>query len=73
VGSVLFYLLKDIIVRFTEYWLICLGVIVVVLVMDSAGGGEHLPERREPALKEIIRTENLGSISARWRRSTRLP
>jgi len=38
VGSVLFYLLKDIIVRFTEYWLICLGVIVVVLVMGFRGG-----------------------------------
>jgi len=38
VGSVLFYLLKDIIVRFTEYWLICLGIIVVVLVMGFRGG-----------------------------------
>ncbi len=38
VGSVLFYLIKDIIVRFTEYWLICLGVIVVVLVMGFRGG-----------------------------------
>jgi branched-chain amino acid transport system permease protein len=38
VGSALFYLLKDIIVRFTEYWLICLGIIVVVLVMGFRGG-----------------------------------
>lgn len=38
VGSVLFYLLKDIIVRFTEYWLICLGIIVVVLVLGFRGG-----------------------------------
>ena len=38
IGSVLFYLLKDIIVRFTEYWLICLGIIVVVLVMGFRGG-----------------------------------
>lgn len=38
VGSLLFYLLKDIIVRFTEYWLICLGIIVVVLVMGFRGG-----------------------------------
>jgi branched-chain amino acid transport system permease protein len=38
VGSVLFYLLKDIIVRFTEYWQICLGIIVVVLVMGFRGG-----------------------------------
>lgn len=38
VGSVLFYLLKDIIVRFTEYWQMCLGIIVVVLVMGFRGG-----------------------------------
>lgn len=38
VGAALFYLLKDIIVRFTEYWLICLGVIVVVLVLGFRGG-----------------------------------
>jgi len=38
VGAFLFYILKDIIVRFTEYWLICLGVIVVVLVMGFRGG-----------------------------------
>ncbi len=37
-GSVIFYLLKDVIVRFTEYWLICLGIIVVVLVMGFRGG-----------------------------------
>jgi branched-chain amino acid transport system permease protein len=38
VGAVLFYLLKDLIVRFTEYWLICLGIVVVVLVMGFRGG-----------------------------------
>ncbi|MDI6754840.1 MAG: branched-chain amino acid ABC transporter permease [Thermodesulfobacteriota bacterium] len=38
VGAALFYILKDIIVRFTEYWLICLGVIVVVLVLGFRGG-----------------------------------
>jgi branched-chain amino acid transport system permease protein len=38
VGAFLFYILKDIIVRFTEYWLICLGVIVLVLVMGFRGG-----------------------------------
>lgn len=38
VGAALFYILKDIIVRFTEYWLICLGVIVLVLVMGFRGG-----------------------------------
>jgi len=38
VGSFLFYIIKDIIVRFTEYWLICLGVIVLVLVLGFRGG-----------------------------------
>ncbi len=38
VGAFLFYMMKDIIVRFTEYWLIWLGVIVVVLVMGFRGG-----------------------------------
>jgi hypothetical protein len=31
-------MIKDIIVRFTEYWLIWLGVIVVALVMGFPGG-----------------------------------
>jgi len=38
VGSLLFYLIKDIIVRFTEYWLFWLGAIVLVLVMAFRGG-----------------------------------
>ncbi len=38
VGSLLFYLIKDIIVRFTEYWLIWLGAIVLILVLGFRGG-----------------------------------
>ena len=38
VGAVLFYIMKDIIVRFTQYWLIFLGGIVVALVMGLRGG-----------------------------------
>jgi branched-chain amino acid transport system permease protein len=38
VGAFLFYVIKDIIVRFTEYWLICLGIIVLALVMGLPGG-----------------------------------
>ena len=38
VGAFLFYIIKDIIVRFTEYWLICLGIIVLVMVMGFRGG-----------------------------------
>lgn len=38
VGSLLFYVIKDIIVRFTEYWLVWFGAIVLVLVMAFRGG-----------------------------------
>jgi branched-chain amino acid transport system permease protein len=38
VGAFLFYVIKDIIVRFTEYWLIWLGAIVVALVIGLPGG-----------------------------------
>jgi branched-chain amino acid transport system permease protein len=38
VGAFLFFMIKDIIVRFTQYWLICLGVIVVALVIGFPGG-----------------------------------
>ena len=45
-GAFLFFMMKDIIVRFTEYWLIWLGVIVVVLVMGFRGGVLGLVEGR---------------------------
>ncbi len=38
VGSLLFYLIKDIIVRFTQYWLIWFGSIVILLVLVFRGG-----------------------------------
>lgn len=38
VGSILFYLIKDLIVRFTQYWLIWFGSIVVLLVLLFRGG-----------------------------------
>jgi branched-chain amino acid transport system permease protein len=38
VGAFLLFMIKDIIVRFTENWLIWLGLIVVVLVMGFRGG-----------------------------------
>jgi branched-chain amino acid transport system permease protein len=38
VGAFLFFIIKDIIVRFTEYWLIWFGIIVVALVMAFPGG-----------------------------------
>jgi branched-chain amino acid transport system permease protein len=46
VGAFLLYVIKDIIVRFTEYWLICLGAIVLVMVMGLPGGVVSIFERR---------------------------
>jgi branched-chain amino acid transport system permease protein len=51
VGALLLFLIKDIIVRFTEYWLIWLGGIVVVLVMGFRGGVASLVVRRWSALR----------------------
>jgi branched-chain amino acid transport system permease protein len=49
VGSILFFLIKDVIVRFTEYWLIWYGVIVVALVMSFPGGVMSIfAKRRRP-------------------------
>jgi branched-chain amino acid transport system permease protein len=53
VGAFLFFVIKDIIVRFTEYWLICLGVIVVVLVMGFRGGVLSLVAGRWRARRRI--------------------
>jgi branched-chain amino acid transport system permease protein len=46
VGAFLFFIIKDIIVRFTEYWLIWFGVIVVALVMGFPGGIMSIFEKR---------------------------
>ena len=46
VGAFLFFMLKDIIVRFTQYWLIWLGAIVVALVMGFRGGVASIFARR---------------------------
>jgi branched-chain amino acid transport system permease protein len=52
VGSVIFYLLKDIIVRFTQYWLIWFGSIVIFLVLAFRGGiVVFFSERIMPLLK----------------------
>ena len=46
IGAFVFYVIKDIIVRFTEYWLIWLGAIVVALVMGLPGGVVSIFEKR---------------------------
>jgi branched-chain amino acid transport system permease protein len=38
VGAFLMFMIKDIVVRFTEYWLFVVGAVVVVLVMAFRGG-----------------------------------
>ena len=54
VGSILFYLIKDIIVRFTQYWLIWFGSIVIFLVLVFRGGIViFFTERIMPLLKRI--------------------
>jgi branched-chain amino acid transport system permease protein len=53
VGSILFYLIKDIIVRYTQYWLIWFGSIVVFLVLVFRGGIViFFAERIWPLLKK---------------------
>ena len=52
VGAFLYFMIKDIIVRFTEYWLIWLGIIVVVLVMGFRGGVVSLVEGRWRARRQ---------------------
>ena len=52
VGAFLFFIIKDIIVRVTEYWLIWLGMIVVVLVMGFRGGVVSLVTERWLALSQ---------------------
>jgi len=53
VGSILFYLIKDIIVRYTQYWLIWFGSIVVFLVLVFRGGIViFFTERILPLLKK---------------------
>jgi branched-chain amino acid transport system permease protein len=51
VGSLLFYLIKDIIVRYTEYWLIWLGAIVVALVLGFRGGVVSIVDYLRPAMR----------------------
>jgi branched-chain amino acid transport system permease protein len=46
VGSILFFLIKDVAMRFTEYWLFLFGVIVVAMVMLFPSGVMSLFERR---------------------------
>jgi branched-chain amino acid transport system permease protein len=61
VGSILFFLIKDTVMRFTEYWLICFGVIVVTMVMCFPSGIMSLFEKRwRPASASASRETDAG-------------
>lgn len=54
VGSIIFYIIKDIIVRYTQYWLIWFGTIIVLLVLLFRGGVViFLTERILPKIKRV--------------------
>ena len=38
IGSVIYFLLKDLIVRFTMNWMLILGIIIIILVLSFRGG-----------------------------------
>jgi hypothetical protein len=40
-------LIKDVVMRFTEYWLICFGIIVVAMVMGFPSGIMSIFENRK--------------------------
>jgi len=46
-GAFLFFVIKDVVMRFTEYWLICFGVIVVAMVMGFPSGIMSIFENRK--------------------------
>ena len=47
VGAFLFFVIKDVVMRFTEYWLICFGIIVVAMVMRFPSGIMSIFENRK--------------------------
>lgn len=53
VGAFLFFMIKDVVMRFTEYWLICFGIIVVAMVMGFPSGIMSIFEnRKRPAAEK---------------------
>jgi branched-chain amino acid transport system permease protein len=50
VGAFLFYIIKEIVVIFTGYWMMTLGVIVLALVLGFRGGVVSVIQRRLPLL-----------------------
>jgi len=57
VGAFLFFVIKDVIVRYTEYWLIWFGIIVVALVIGFPGGVMSIFARRDRGGAERVDAE----------------
>jgi branched-chain amino acid transport system permease protein len=54
VGAFLFFVIKDVVMRYTEYWLICFGIIVVAMVMGFPSGIMSIFEnRKRPAAAPV--------------------
>lgn len=54
VGAFLFFVIKDVVMRYTEYWLICFGIIVVAMVMRFPSGIMSIFEnRKRPAAAPV--------------------
>ncbi|RLB75786.1 MAG: branched-chain amino acid ABC transporter permease, partial [Deltaproteobacteria bacterium] len=58
VGSVLFIVIKEIVVRFTEEWLLVFGVILLVLLIGFRGGVAGFFDER--FRKRVLSARNLG-------------
>jgi branched-chain amino acid transport system permease protein len=58
VGAFLFYIIKEIVVMFTGYWMMMLGIIVIALVLGFRGGVVSVIQHRLPLLAR--RHDDLG-------------
>lgn len=55
VGATLLFMLKQFVVQYTQYWLLVLGIIVIVLVLAFRGGVASVMMRITPAVASAVR------------------
>ncbi|MEW6424792.1 MAG: branched-chain amino acid ABC transporter permease [Bacillota bacterium] len=69
VGAVLLFVIKEIIVRFTEYWSLVLGVTVILLVLAFRGGVVSVLEKGLlPRLVPLVeRGVKVDRVADRWK------
>lgn len=60
VGSVIFVVLREIIERFTQNWMLWFGLILLVIIMGFRGGAMGVPER---FLRQIVRKSRGEGVS----------